>query len=102
MDDPRLDYFDGTQTVRDPEAEYFEKYYEEPSEYDFRAPTLSEQHAQWHQIHGREATCPLDCAPDGWDHHEDDEYDWEVGTAICGHCQRRGVSVEHVRLCPSR
>lgn len=56
-------------------------------------------HAQWHQIHGREAACPLDCAPDGWD---PDPYDWEDGNVICGHCKARDRSVEHVRLCPSR
>lgn len=74
MDDPRLDYFDGTVLYRDPadDMDYV------GSEWDFRAPTLAEEHAFWHSqrdagIIDAHATCPLDCGAD--DFHDADYED---------------------------
>lgn len=71
------------------------------SEFDFRAPTLSEAHSHWHAVNGALAVCPLDCGI-GYDMHAEAEaagwYDDEATQVSCGHCKGRH-SVEQVKEC---
>lgn len=69
-----------------------------PGEYDFRAPTMAEAHAQWHAVHGRNSVCPLDCGI-GESYDEDPE---SMPLLVkCGHCQGRHT-VAGVKACPTR
>lgn len=67
------------------------------------APSLSDAHAQWHAIHGRNTACPLDCgvgeAEAAW---EAMALDYEAPVAVrCGHCGGRHT-VAGVRECSIR
>lgn len=63
-----------------------------PSQWDIVAPTIAEQHAQWHALHGTSALCPLDCGAGDHDPDEDDRL------VRCGHCGGRHT-VAGVRVC---
>lgn len=67
----------------------------EPSEYDFRTPTLAEAHAQWHAVHGRDTLCPLDC---GIGETYDEDPESTTLLVRCGHCQGRHTVAE-VKAC---
>jgi len=66
--------------------------------------TLSLQHDEWHRIHGKYQTCPLDCTAGeiAWQRFEADaEALVESGARgiRCGACQGRHASVATVRFC---
>lgn len=70
------------------------------SQWDFIAPSTADAHAQWHQIHGATALCPLDC---GAGEYEQDEHVDETSVSasvlvLCGHCGGRHT-VTDVRRC---
>lgn len=67
------------------------------SEWDYRAPTLSEAHAQWHSVHGKYATCDLDCgASEALDR---EMYEPQPKAIRCGHCREVHYGVAEVREC---
>jgi hypothetical protein len=66
--------------------------------------TLSLQHDQWHLIHGKYKTCPLDCTAGevAWQRFEEDAealVESGVRGIRCGTCKGRHASVATVRFC---
>ncbi len=62
---------------------------------------LSDAHAEWHAVNGRDQVCPLDCGVG-----EDAAADYEAEQAYlasltirCGHCRERHATVAEVRAC---
>lgn len=65
---------------------------------------IAEQHSQWHQIHGKYQTCPLDCGA-GESVNEAFENDAEAlkeegaHRIRCGSCKELHASKAMVKLC---
>lgn len=67
------------------------------------AVTLDDQHREWHQIHGKYQTCPLDCGAGEVvaDTFEEDRLALESGSIRihCGCCKHVHSSVRMVKFC---
>lgn len=64
---------------------------------------IADAHRQWHEVHGINNVCPLDCGAgeammDDWDQ---EAYAIDAGEPSfrCGHCKGRHISVDMARKC---